>query len=154
MAQLLNQFNQAPVKGELDLRFNPTSIPCEVDSTSAGNLVAGQAVKMVDDSGGVPKVVECAADSDEVFGFINYNLKNQDYDAGDAVGISVLNGGNVMYMEASAAIARNAVIGIVVSGQKVKTSAGGSRDVGHALDKAAASGDLIRVLMLPKSTTT
>lgn len=149
-----NQFNQIPVQGQMDMRFNPTSIQCEVDVSSNGGLVPGQAVKMVDSAGGVPKVVEAALDSDEIFGFINYNIKDKQYDAYDAVGISLVNGGNVMYMTASAAIARNAVVGVVIASKKVKTSAGGSRDVGRALDKAAADGDLIRVIMLPKTTTT
>lgn len=154
MTLQINQFNQIPVKGQLDLKFNPTTVSCQIDVSSAGSLVPGTAVKIVDSSGGVPKVVEIAANTDAIFGFINYNLKDKTYDAYDAVGISVINGGNCMYMEASAAIARNAIVGAVVSGSKVATSAGGSVDVGHALDKASASGDLIRVLMLPKSTTT
>lgn len=151
-----NQFNQSPVQGQRDLIFNANSISAQIDTTSAGSLVPGQAVKMVDSAGGVPKVVECALDSDEVFGFINYNIKDLsgDINAGDIVTISLVNGGACMYMTASAAIARNAVVGIVVASKKVKTSAGGSRDVGRALDKAAADGDLIRVLMLPKTTTT
>lgn len=149
-----NQFNQIPVQGQLDLKFNVNSLSAEIDVSSAGSLTPGTAVKMVDSSGGVPKVVECAADSDEVFGFINRNQKNQVFNAYDACEISLLNGGNCMYMTASAAIARGAVVTIVTASDKIKTSTGGSRDCGHALDKAAADGDLIRVLLLPKSTTT
>lgn len=152
-----NQFNQIPIKGELDQKFNPNTVPARVDSTTAGGLIPGQAVKRVASGiggGTLPLVVECAADSDEVFGFINYNLKDTTYGSGDVVGISLVNGGNVMYMEASAAIAVNAVVAIVITGTKVKTSTGGSRDVGRAYDQATAAGDLIRVIMLPKTTTT
>ncbi len=156
MTLQLNQFNQIPVKGQRDLQFNANSVQCCIDSTSAGSLPAGTALVIVQPAakGGVPLVKEAAADSDEIFGFINYNIKDKQYDGGDMVGVSLVNGAACMYMEASAAIAQNAVVGIVVAGAKVKTSAGGSRDVGRAFDAAAAAGDLIRVIMLPKTTTT
>lgn len=146
MALNINQFSQIPVQGMLDLKFNPSSISCEIDSTSAGSLPAGQAVKMVDSAGGVPKVVECAADSDDVFGFINFNIKDVTYSAGDMVEISAFRG-NVMYMTASAAIARNAKVMIVVASDKVATRAGGGICIGRALDQADADLDLIRVMI-------
>ena len=157
MTLQLNQFNQIPIKGQLDMKFNPNTVGARIDVSTGGSLIPGTAVKRVASGvggGSLPLVVECAADSDEVWGFINYNLKDTVYNSGDEVGISLVNGGNVMYMEASAAIAPNAVVGIVLSGTKVKTSAGGSRDVGRAYDQAVAAGDLIRVIMLPKTTTT
>jgi hypothetical protein len=141
-----NQFNQSPVQGMLDLRFNAQTISCEIDSTSNGGLVPGQAVKMVDSAGGVPKVVECDADSNDVFGFINYDLKSQSFAAGDMVEISAMRD-NVMYMTASAAISRNAKVAIVVSGSKIVTASSGKMIVGRALDKASADGDLIRVII-------
>ena len=147
-----NQFNQIPVQGQLDLRFNGQTVSCIIDTTSAGSLVPGQAVKMVDSIGGVPKVVECDSNANDVFGFINYDLKNKAFDAGDAVEISCMRN-NVMYMTASAAIARNAKVAIVVSGQKVVTATTGMTIVGRAFDKAAALGDLIRVTIdLPGAT--
>lgn len=154
MAQLANQFNQSPLKGMLDLRLGGAVVQAQVDVSSAGSLVPAQPVKVVDSAGGVPKVVECAADSDEVWGFLVYDQIKAVFDAYDAVTVALVNGGAAMYMEASAAIARNAVVGIVLSGVKVKTSASGSRDVGRAYDKAAADASLIRVILLPKSTTT
>lgn len=144
MSQLQNQFNQSPIQGQLDLRFNPSTLSGELDVSSAGGLVPGQAVKMVDSSGGVPKFVECAADSDDVYGFINYDIKTQVFAAGDRVEVSAMRG-NVMYMTASAAIARNAKVMIVVTGSKVATRSGGGICIGRAFDKATASGDLIRV---------
>jgi hypothetical protein len=146
-----NQFAQTAEQGQLDLRFNPNTISVEIDSSSAGGLVAGQAVKIVDSLGGVPKVVECADDSDDVFGFINYNIKNAVFDASMKAEISFYRG-NVMYMTASAAIARNAKVMIVVASKKVATATTGNMIVGRALDKASADGELIRVLIdLPGS---
>lgn len=143
-----NQFALAPIQGMLDMRMNSQTISCQVDATSAGGLLPGQAVKMVDSAGGIPKIVECAAASDDVFGFLNYDIKSQAFAVGDKVEVSALRG-NVMYMTASAAIARNAMVCIVVASKKVHTAVGASGEVivGRALDKAAADGDLIRVII-------
>lgn len=139
-----NQFSQSPVQGQLDLQFDPSTISCQIDSTSAGDLPAGQAVKIYDSAGGVPKVVEVAADTDDVFGFINYDIKSQSFSAGDKCEVS-MGRGNVMYMTASAAIARWAQVMVVVASDKVATATSGKRVIGRALDKASADGDLIRV---------
>jgi hypothetical protein len=150
----INQFNQSTVQGALDLKFGGAVVSCQIDVSSAGSLVPGTAVKVVDSAGGVPKVVEIAADTDEVFGFICYDQKQSNFDAYSPCEIALVNGGACMFMTASAAIARNAVVCPVISGVKVKTSTGGGRDVGRAYDKAAADGELIRVLLLPKTTVT
>lgn len=141
-----NQFQQSPVQGQLDLLVSSSTIACQIDSSSAGNLVPGQAMKMVDSAGGVPKIVEAAADTDDIFCFLNFNQKDQDFDAYDAVEVSYFKS-NVMYMTASAAIARNAEVMVVIASKKVATATSGKRIVGRALDKASADGDLIRVLI-------
>jgi hypothetical protein len=147
-----NQFGQIPIKGQLDLRFNSQTVSCVVDATSAGGLLPGQAVKIVDGTDGVPHVVECDVNTNDVFGFINYELKNVSFEVGMSVEVSFFRG-NVMFMEASAAILKNAQVAIVVTGQKVVTATSGMRIVGRAFDKASASGDLIRVLIdLPGAT--
>ena len=144
--QVQNQFAQAPVQGMPDLKFDPSTISVEIDGSSAGGLVAGQAVTLVDSADGVPKVVEAAADTDDVFGFLQYDIKSKTYEPYDKAEISFFRG-NVMYMTASAAIARGAKVAIVVSGSKIVTASTGQRIVGRALDKAAADGDLIRVII-------
>lgn len=144
MALNQNQFALIPIQGMMDLRFNPAVISAQIDTSSAGGLVAGQPVKMVDSAGGVPKVVECAADTDDVYGFLVYDLKQTVFAIGAPVEVACMRD-NVMFMTASAAIARNAQVEIVLSGVKVATAASGKRIVGRALDKAAANGDVIRV---------
>lgn len=146
MAQTLgpNLFSQITVQGVLDLRFNGQTVSGEIDATSGGGLIPGQAVKMVDSLNGVPKFVECAAATDDVYGFINYNIKNQTFGVGDYVEVSAMRN-NVMYMTASAAIARNAKVMIVVSGSKVATATTSNTIIGRAFDKAVNAGDLIRV---------
>lgn len=150
--QSINQFAQAPVQGMMDLRFNPGVVAAEIDVTEAGQLVPGQAVKVVDTAGGVPKVIACTADSDDVFGFILYDIKSRVFVAGDMCELAAMRD-NVMYMTASAAIARNAQVTIVIGSKKVATATGGDRIVGRAYDKATADGQLIRVTIdLPGAT--
>lgn len=144
MAQSPNQFSQTPVQGQLDLRFNTNVIACQVDVSSAGGLVAGQPVKMVNSAGGVPKIVECAADTDDVFGFIAYDIKDRVFNALQPVEIAAMHD-NVMYMTSSAAIARNASVEIVIAGIKVATAVATKRIVGRALDAATGADQLIRV---------
>lgn len=142
--QSTNQFKQSAEKGLMDLRFNPSVIGAQVDSSGVGSLVPGQAVKLVDNAGGVPKVLGCGADTDDVFGFVNYSIKDQSFVANDALELAVFRD-NVMYMEANAAIARGAKLMIVVAGQKVDTATSGKTVIGRALDKATAAGQFIRV---------
>lgn len=150
----INQFNQSTIQGTLDLKFGGMVVSCQIDVSTAGGLTPGTAVKMVDSVGGVPKVVECAAATDEVFGFICYDLKQAVFNAYSPCEIAVINGGACMFMTANLAISRNQVVAIVVASDTVTPSTGGTRDVGHAYDKAVNVGDLIRVLLTPKTTTT
>jgi hypothetical protein len=143
----MNQFALEAIKGMIDLKVGPANvISCEIDSSSAGSLVPGQAVKIVSAAGGIPNVVECAAASDDVFGFIAYDIKDTTFSSGDKVEIA-FSRGSAMYMEASAAITANAKVMIVLSGNKVATATSTNMIVGRALDRAAASGDLIRVII-------
>ncbi len=144
MALNPNQLAPTTTQGFMDQSHNFSTHSCQVDTTSAGGLVAGQAVKLVNSAGGIPKVVECAADSDAVFGFINFSVKDATYAAFDYVEVSAFRG-NVMYMTAGGAIARGGQVSIVIASKKVVASGTGQTVVGIALDKAAADGDLIRV---------
>lgn len=140
MTQLINAFEQGKEKGQLDLRFNANTFSCRADST----LVPGQAVKLVNVAGGVPNVTEITADTDVVFGFVTKATRRDAIAIGDVIEVSCT--GNIMYMEAGAAIAAGAQVMPVVTGSKVITASGATKSViGFALDKAAADTDLIRV---------
>ena len=144
MAQQLNQFVQAPIVGMLDMKFNWNTKSAEIDASQVGSLAQGQAVKIVDSAGGIPKVVGCTADTDEVFGFINYDIKSQLFVAGDRVEISQK--GNVMFLVATAAVARGAQVVLDTAGGVYPAALGSGKClVGFALDKATAPGDIIRV---------
>lgn len=141
-----NQFAQAPYLGTVDQAFNYNTRAVQIDSSSAGGLRPGQAVKVVNSQFGVPKVVECAADTDEVFGFINYNFKNQAFNAYDRCEISQK--GNVIYLTATNAIARGAQVQLdltYVGGVAAKVGSSGANLVGTAYDEATGAGQLIRV---------
>jgi hypothetical protein len=144
MTQNINQFSQAPVQGQLDLRFNTNTVTCQVDTSQATAMVPGQAVKLVDSAGGVPKVIAATDDADDVYGFINYDIKDREFVAFDAVEVSVMHD-NVMYMTADAAIARGAEVAVVIADVEVRTAVATDRIVGRAYDKATAAGQLIRV---------
>ena len=143
-----NQFAQSAVLGMLDLRFNPNTVAVQIDASETAILYAGQAVKMVDSAGGVPKVIACSADADQVLGFLNYNIKNVGYSAGDAAEISM--NGNCQFLRATAAIARGARVCLdilTIGGVKPVSGSGGERIVGWAYDKATNAGDMIRVMV-------
>lgn len=147
-----NQFVIAPFLGMTDLRMNTNTVAVQIDASEAGTLYAGSAVKIYDSAGGVPKVVKCAANSDDVFGFINFDIKSKQFVAGDKCEIS--QSGNVMYLYATAAIARGAQVQLDLSspgGVAPKTGSSGADLVGYAFDKATVAGDLIRVRLASPS---
>jgi len=143
-----NQVAQTTVLGVLDLRFNPNTVAAQVDASQVDPIYPGQALKMVDSAGGVPKVVACSADSDDVCGFATYNMKNRAFLAGDALEMSM--SGNVMWLRAVAAIGRQKQVVIdlnTTGGVKQATGSTGSSLIGWAFDKAVNPGDLIRVML-------
>lgn len=143
-----NSFKQSSIVGMVDQAMSPNTIAAQIDSSESGTLYPGDAVKIVDSAGGVPKVVKVTADTDEVFGIINYNIKNASFVAGMAVELSQAL--NVVFLYATAPIARGqrvilpdptAYRGAVAPA----AGSGGATILGWAFDKASAAGDLIRV---------
>lgn len=150
-AQSPNQFVETPVIGMPDLKFNYDTVSAMIDASQVGVLPAGQAVKLVDSAAPLPQVVACAANSDEVFGFISYDIKSQGYVAGDRCEIA--SGGNVIFLQATAAIARGAQVQLdltYIGGVATKTGSSGANIVGYAYDKAVGVG-IIRVKLATPS---
>lgn len=149
-----NSFGQAPFLGQIDMRFDYNTVSVQIDATQVGTLYAGQAVKIVDSADGIPKVVACSANSDDCFGFINYDIKSAGYVAGSRAEIS--QAGNVIYLYATTAIARGAQVQLDLStagGVAAKVGSSGADLVGYAFDKAPAAGALIRVRISSPSFT-
>lgn len=146
MSQIPNQFAQNAELGDMDLQNGASNVISGlVHSTESATLTGGQALKMADASTKIPTFLKCTADDDDVFGFLVSNFKKGGPVANDAIEVALA--GSVMFMVAGAAIARNAKLEVDVSTDKVITNAGTNPVIGRALDKAAADGDLIRVLI-------
>lgn len=142
-----NQFQLAREKGMISPASAAENVySCRVDASESATLVAGTAVKLKDVAGKGFIVEAADAISDDIFGFVIYNVKVASYTANDSVNIATDN--TVLTMEASAAIAGGANVELLLTGAKVATAAtSGARVVGKALEKAAADGDLIPVLI-------
>lgn len=148
-----NQFAQTPYLGYIDQRFPFNTTPVQIDVSQVGSLYAGSAVKIVDSAGGVPKVVGCSANSDNVFGFINFDIKTVAFTAGKECEIS--QSGNVMYLYSTTAIARGAQVTLALSTNGgVASKNSGDNIVGYAMDKFTAPGQLGRIVLRTPSFTT
>jgi hypothetical protein len=157
-----NQFALSPFLGMLDLRFNGDTISVEFDPAGSGSLVGGQAVKwsvastqgsgIAGQGNGIPLVVPSLAASDDVCGYVNYDIKSAVFKPGDRAEISLA--GNVMYLYASLAINRGqfltslpaAVAGGCNGGVVPVTGSSGFPIVGYSLDTGKI-GSLIRVML-------
>ncbi len=147
-----NQFQQSPVMGQIDLRFDYNTVSGMIDSSQLTPLYAGSAVKRVNSAGGVPKLIGCTADENDVFGFINFDIKSPAFLAGMAVEVS--QAGNCMYLLATGAIDANAQVvldeaALILGGiGAVKAAAGitGANIIGWAYDKAV-QGQVFRVML-------
>ena len=144
MAQNLNQFQQTAERGQIALLCaNSPVISAVVDSTETGTLKAGDAVKLVSTSKGIPHVVLVGSGDTTCCGLVVFNpVKNDGIKAGDRVEIAIT--GAFMYMVASASINAGAAVDYAYATGKVATANSGLA-CGVALDAAAADGDLIRV---------
>jgi len=144
MTQNINTFAPNYEKGQLVNDAMASTVPCQIDPASTSTIAAGTAVKIIDKAGASLPVVEKAAATDEVFGFVRYNAKANNYKAGGIVDVASF--GQEMYMEASAAVNGGALVEIVAADDTVITSSGTNKIVGINLLKVA-SGELARVLI-------
>jgi len=139
-----NQFQQAPIKGQLDLTRNNNVMTMQIDPASGeAELIPGEAVKLVDVDGSVP-VVDKAGDSDVVFGYVVYTTKQNTREPGDVIEVAFF--GSVQWLEAAAAIARGAEVELISASNKVQTSSTSTK-IGFAIDKATGDLDLVRILL-------
>lgn len=145
-----NQFAQTPVLGQVDMTVNPNIKSAKIDPASTSTkLQAGQFVKLVDVAGTEIIVDECAVTA-KAYGVIIYNPRKNIYAAGDTVEIACE--GSVVYLEASAAIARGAKVQNTPAGPTVQTltSLATNCMVGICLDKPTAGATLTRIEVGPQ----
>lgn len=104
--QNINQFSQAPVRGQLDLQITKSGVITGILSANqATELKAGDFVKLdgAITAGFVPQFVE-AADNADALGVITRTVKAAKFSAGDAVEVAYF-GGPVIWLVAGATIA-------------------------------------------------
>jgi hypothetical protein len=144
MTLQLNQFNEIPVQGQIDLAgFGSNVISARVDNSQATTLVAGQPVKLKTTSvDGVPAVIGLAANTDQAFGFVVYNVKDIEYAANSKLEIAEF--GTYMYMTASGTINAGGAVEVVYTTNTVIASGGTNPVVGYAMNYAT-TGQLVRV---------
>lgn len=147
-----NSFSMSPFLGMIDMQFDYDTFSAQIDVSAASAVYrAGQAVKIVaNTSGGLPKVIGCTGDTDEVVGVINFDIKSQSFVAGSNCEISM--SGNVVWLYANEAITQGARVCLyAASPGAVQATGHTARLMGWAFDGAAAMGQLIRVVLLTPS---
>lgn len=143
MAQNMNQFNQGPVKGQVMGVPTPATLSAQI--VSGGTTVyPGYAVKLVDGASNTI-LVNAAAATDDIFGFVVWNPKKSSFAALDTLEVALP--GSVIMLETSTSVARGQSVEYVASGGKVTTYAGTNTPCGVFLDKATAAATLVRVLV-------
>jgi hypothetical protein len=151
-----NQFAQVPFVGVVDLSVGSTNvIACQIDASAGTNVYyPGQFVKIVaNTTGGIPKVIGCAAKNDQAFGAIRFNVKDISYGAGTNCEVAMF--GTVMWFYATGAITQMAEVCLdTTSPGGVQATGNTATIVGLALDGAAAAAALIRVMLTPNPAFT
>ena len=131
------------IKGRRVLPANTESISGIVDASQDAALLPGDPVKIVATSKGLPHFAKAGL-GDIVAGFVEWNVIRPSYAAGKICQISMA--GNVMYMEAGAAIQAGSLVNITdLSKVEIGAAAGAGSKLGIALEAATAAGQLIRV---------
>lgn len=150
----INQFSQLPIQGQLDLSQVGGNVISARVSNNIGNgivLTAGQAVK-IDATApgtaqdGVPAVLPLASDTDIIFGFVKYSIKDQSFGVNARVEIAL--SGTVMYETADATSVPTVRMGPLEynsTANTVRPALGVNPVCGFAFDAAVNAGDLIRV---------
>jgi hypothetical protein len=145
-AQSPNQVTQSPVAGMPDQKYSYNTKAALIDVSEVNQSIAGSAVKIVSTSKGVMKVVKCTADTDQVLGFIVYDVKSQFFTIGDRCEIA--QGGDVLYLISVGAISAGQQVQLDLTyegGVKAISGGSGANLVGWAMDSASGDGQLIRI---------
>jgi hypothetical protein len=147
----LNQFRLSPVKGTLTGAPNFNIINCQVSDGETTDLVPGQAVKLKDDVNAQIIVTAATGASDDIFGFVAYDVRDTNKPEKGQVRIAIE--GSVMYLEAQSVIARGAYLKYNPTGQIVEGQDGTTTRIGRTFDKTTTTDPkLIRVyIQTPKS---
>ena len=149
--QNLNQFAQTPLVGQPDWSVNQNIVPVKIYSSSSGGalLVAGNAFKLVDQTGDMPVVDLVTGVTDTPWGVAIHRMKGDTFTAGQIIELALA--GSTIFMQASAATTRGGRVQIDPTGPTVANlaSLGTNASLGVGIDKSAAANAMIRVYVNP-----
>ena len=145
----LNQREQVPVAGQLDLQISRSGIISGViDASQSTDVVAGQSAKLYASNTGAEVKFVAAAAGDVALGLFVRDIKKSTMAAGDAVQVAG-NFGPVMWMEAAETVTPGERVEVSVGGTVQAASGGKCR--GIVIDYATV-GLLTRVMILTPDT--
>ena len=150
VVQNMNQFSQTPLKGNVAAITNADTISVQVDANSSNTIYPGDFVRLTDTTGSTI-VVDLATTGQTADGVVIYTPKKASFTAGDPLEIALP--GSVVYLESYGAISRGHRLEWYSTGNQVKSWAGANPTCAKALDKASATGQLIRALILESVDT-
>jgi hypothetical protein len=143
----LNQFKLSNVPGET-MSPNDPVISARISSSQSSYLVAGDCVTLVAAEDGDIPVVEKMTSPAVAEGVLLFNAQKAKRYAGERVEIALK--GSIVTMVAATAINRGVSVAWSNSTGYVSSTSG--LKLGHTLDIAAATGDIIRVYIDPSAT--
>lgn len=132
------------IKGRKVLPANTESFSGMIDADVSGSVAPATPMVIVSTSAKLPHFAPATADTDNIIGFLEWNVIRAGYVAGTPCQVSPDT--NVMYMEASGAI--DAGVNVAMDSYTditIQEAGEGDKVIGYALEAATASGQLIRV---------
>lgn len=148
----MNQFKKVAFPGQIDLKAGglDTSFTLRIDPDSLDtDIEFGVGFKIVDgganDPNGVPLCNVLSVNTEIPFGARIYDAKNGLAQPGDIIQCSF--DGCIQFMEAAAALNRWVPVSLDVLNPGQVKAVGTDAQFGLTLDKAIATGDIIRVLV-------
>lgn len=150
-----NQTFQTPMLAMVTMDPQPNTIPAQIyPSSTATVIVAGCAVKLVNNVGPNVQVDVCTSQSDgPIFGVIPYNMRKNTYGAGDPV--EVCGRGSILMLKTYAAVQRGVALvnrnpAAATDDPMVESNLTiGNYILGSSLGYAAAGSGLIKVQVAP-----
>lgn len=139
MTQQINQFAQTAEKGQIAL-LNADSFTLDaiIDASETGSLEAGDPVKLVATSKGIPHVVKATSETDEIFGFIALNpVQNIGIVKGQRVTVAIT--GAFIYLVAGGSISASGKL--MIAGDKVVAYSDAVKAYGTLTASGAISAD-------------
>ena len=143
----LNAVHQEPVKGQLDLQIARSGvISGRISASASSGLVAGQRAALDSANTGAEVKFVAAAYNAAAIGIVIRDIKGSSPAAGDAIQVAG-NFGPFMWLKAGEEVTPGELVQYDSGGGMTVVAVSAGKTIGMALDYAAASGDLIRIML-------